>query len=146
MDEADQHLEPTAAAVATTGPQRGAKRRQTASRKLNRTNPVSVRMVPADLNRVREAAERDGLGQSDWLSTAVEAVLIRGISPITYSQQPDIKDVRASLVNLANARVVLLFALGMLDRPRATQRRKAIARDALAQCDSILRSTNRRLG
>jgi hypothetical protein len=119
--------------------------RQTASRKLGRTEQVGFKVTPDHLAEIKTACWRDGQSQADWLASAVAAVLKRGVSPVEIAASPDVEQVREGLVVLGNVRWALEFALAAFAHPRVTTRRRAQAREHLVYAGQLLKVVGKQL-
>jgi hypothetical protein len=119
--------------------------RQSASRKLSRTEQVGFKVPPEHLAEIKTACWRDGQSQADWLASAVAAVLKRGVSPVEIAASPDVEQVREGLVVLGNVRSALEFALAEFAHPRVTTRRRAQARELLVYAGQLLKVVGKRL-
>lgn len=119
--------------------------RQTASRKLGRTEQVGFKVTPDHLAEIKTACWRDGQTQSDWLASAVAAVLKRGVSPVQMAASPDVEQVREGLVVLGNVRWLLEYAMAEFAHPRVTTRRRAQAREHLSFAGLLLKVVGKQL-
>jgi hypothetical protein len=127
-----------------TGPLRR-RTRQTASRKLGRTEQVGFKVTADDLAEIKAACWKDGQTRADWLASAVSAVLKRGISPVQMAASPDVEQVREGLVVLGNARAAIEYALAEFAHPRVSTRRRAQARELLVFAGQLLKAVGKQL-
>jgi hypothetical protein len=119
--------------------------RQSASRKLRRTEQVGFKVTADDLAEIKAACWKDGQTQADWLASAVAAVLKRGISPVQMAASPDVKQAREGLVVAATVRDLLQYALAEFAHPRVSSRRRAHARELLVFAGQLLNAAGEQL-